>query len=231
MSSSGIDTSFDFRSESGSRDPDSFSPTLQKYQQLLWSKPLPSGHMFHLTPELAGSARVLRHESELGKFVLSSDTILNSNKGPLKLLYEQMAPEANAAWHRSSIGARLLFPRNRVDGKQTINQERGTNSCIRDRFDLTLEAIRRHYGNQPSPLSDVLARHRDFFALFETFDGYVNFFLLNDLVDKDGKIRFYLPFETYDCPPLPASFAEYVTFRNAQLEFLAGRTARIAAQL
>ena len=227
MNSSAIDTSFDFRTESGSRDPDSHSPTLQRYQQLLWSKPLLSGAMFDLTPEFAGSARVLRHESELGVFVLSSDTILNSNKGPLKHLYEQMPPEANAAWHRSSIGARLLFPRNRVDRKQTINQERGTNARIRDRFDLTLEAIRRHYANQPSPLSAVLARHSDFFALFETFEGYVDFFLLNDLVDAKGQIRFYLPFDTYDLSPLPATFGEYVTFRNAQLEFLIRRTERI----
>jgi hypothetical protein len=231
MGSSAIDTSFDFRTESGTRDPDSFSPTLQKYQQLLWNKPLPSGEIFDLTPAFAGSARVLRHESERGVFVLSSDTILNSNKVPLKHLYEQMPSEANAAWHRSSIGARLLFPRNRVAGGRTINQERGMNPHIRDRFDLTLEAIRRHYAGELSPLSEVLARYSDFFALFETFEGYVDFFLLNDLVDANGRIRFYLPFDSFDRSPLPTTFAEYVAFRNAQLDFFAGRSERIRAQV
>ena len=100
---------------------------------------------------------------------------------------------------------------------------------IRDRFDLTLEAIRRHYAGEWSPLREVLEVYDNFFVLFETFEGYVDFFLLNDLVDEDGRVRFYLPFDSFDQPPLPDTFDKYMTFRNAQLEFLAGRTARISA--
>ena len=44
---------------------------------------------------------------------------------------------------------------------------------IRDRFDLTLECIRRHYLDEPSPLSATLARYADFFGLFGDFAGYV----------------------------------------------------------
>lgn len=47
-----------------------------------------------------------------------------------------------------------------------------------DRFDLTLECIRRHYLGQRSPLGETLARYRDFFALFEDFSGYVEFFMV-----------------------------------------------------
>lgn len=43
-----IDTRFDFYSDSGGRDPDMYSPTLQKYHQKLWSKPLPNGKIFDL---------------------------------------------------------------------------------------------------------------------------------------------------------------------------------------
>lgn len=36
-----IDTAFDFRTDTPpGRDPDSHSPTLRRYHQLLWSKPL-----------------------------------------------------------------------------------------------------------------------------------------------------------------------------------------------
>jgi hypothetical protein len=100
-----------------------------------------------------------------------------------------MPAEANRAWHRRSIGARIVFPCKTVNGKWTINQARGMHKAIRDRFDLTLEAIRRHYAGEASPLADVLARYGDFFALFETFEGYVEFFLLNDLVNNHGEVE------------------------------------------
>jgi hypothetical protein len=225
-----LDIAYDFQAEAGKRDPDSYSATLQRYHQLLWSKELPSGQMFGLAPVRVGSARALRHESDLGVFMLSSDTLANSNRNKLRTFYDQMGPASNEVWHRhgGAIGGRLVFPRNRIDGKQTINQTRGTNHRIRDRFDLTLEAIRRHYRQEESPLSDVLARYRDFFALFGSFDGYVSFFLLEDLV-QDGTVRFYLPFEGFDRSPLPRTFDEYQEFRRAQLAFVAARNDRIAA--
>jgi hypothetical protein len=85
MSIRPIDTSFDFKTEPHCKvDPDRRSPTLQRYQELLFSKPLPTGAMFALSEKTSGLDRVLRHESDLRIFELSSDTILNSNKGPLK---------------------------------------------------------------------------------------------------------------------------------------------------
>ena len=44
-----IDTSFDVRTDAGGRDPDSYSSTLRRYHQRLWSKPLPGGTVFALT--------------------------------------------------------------------------------------------------------------------------------------------------------------------------------------
>lgn len=69
-------------------------------------------------------------------------------------------------------------------GAMTINGARGFNQSIADRMDLTLECIRRYYVGQRSPLTETLARYPDFFGLFETFSGYVDFFLLDDLVDE-----------------------------------------------
>jgi hypothetical protein len=84
--------------------------------------------------------------------------------------------EENEAFRRISytIGGMMVFPGNRIDGKQNINGARGFNRKIADRFDLTLECIRRHYLARRSPLGETLARYRDFFALFEDFGGTSN---------------------------------------------------------
>lgn len=228
-----FDVTTDFQEDSRHRDPDSYSPLLQSYHQRLWSKRLPGGAVFTLASDRVGSARVLRHRSELGEFVLSSDTLANSNKGPLRAYYEAMGEKSNIAWHHDggTIGGRLVFPRNRIDGRQTINQRRGTHARIRDRFDLTLEAIRRHYAGEESPLSFTLNSYANFFALFETFQGYVDFFLLQDLIDDRGEVRFYLPFDTYESSPFPSSFEQYREFRQRQLEFVAARNERMANSL
>lgn len=38
-----IDITFDFRSDARGRDPDAYSPTLNAYHKILWSKELPNG--------------------------------------------------------------------------------------------------------------------------------------------------------------------------------------------
>ena len=98
----------------------------------------------------------------------------------------------------STIGAYIIFPNNQIDKKQTINGARGCNGKIDDRFDLTLECIRRFYLGLQSPLHDVFLRYRDFFGLFGDFRGYIDFFLLQDLVTENyAQIKFYLPFDDF----------------------------------
>jgi|GEM_PF-5447830 len=43
-----IDTTYDTRSDSKGKDPDSASIPLKQYHKLLWSKPLPGGKLFTL---------------------------------------------------------------------------------------------------------------------------------------------------------------------------------------
>ena len=69
-----IDITFDFRTDARGGDPDSTSPTLRKYHQLLWSKPLPNGMPFYLNSNSPG--KYLYHQSELGEFTLTSDANL-----------------------------------------------------------------------------------------------------------------------------------------------------------
>ena len=62
---------------------------------------------------------------------------------------------------------------------------RGWTRAIADRMDLT-PSIRRHYlGDPVTPLGETLGRYREFFDLFDDFRGYVDFFLLQDLVTDD----------------------------------------------
>jgi hypothetical protein len=122
----------------------------------------------------------------------------------------------------------MVFPGIRVNGKQTINVARGFNRKIADRFDLTLECIRRHYQGQPSPLGGTLARYRDFFALFESFKGYVEFFLLQDLVTNDcSAVTYSMPFDDFKTPSVPKDFDTYVEYRRRSMEFVAARNRRI----
>lgn len=224
-----VDTSFDMRTDTPpGRDPDSHSPTLRRYHQLLWDKALPSGRRLELRSDVPGA--YLLHKSDLGRFRLSSDTIANSHRKRLSHFYSAMPTGENERFHRLgyTIGGSLVFPGNRVNGNQTINQRRGTHRLIEDRIDLTLECIRRHYSNEESPLSTTLAFYADFFALFECFEGYVDFFLLQDLVTPRSEVAFFLPFDGFRPSPLPGDLAAYREYRERTLAFVESRNRRIA---
>jgi hypothetical protein len=116
-----------------------------------------------------------------------------------------------------------------VNRKPTINVARGFHPRIKDRFDLTVECIRRHYLGETSPLSDTLARYADFFRLFEDFRGYVEFFLLQDIVN-DGftAVRFFLPFDGFEPWPLPSDKESYLGYKQSAVDFIAARNRRIS---
>jgi hypothetical protein len=200
---------------------------------LLWSKPLPIGATFELDAKL-------HHKSDLGEFWLASDGIVHTYTRwlrPARLVevIRQIPPEETTAFYdlACTVGAYLVYPVPvRVDGmrRQSINQRRGTHHQIRDRFDLTLECIRRHYAGLASPLGDVLALNADFFGLFGDFSGYVDHFLLNDLVTPDyASVRFLKEFDDFAGDPLPAdSAAEYREYMERSMAFIQARNERIA---
>ena len=102
-------------------------------------------------------------------------------------------------------------------------------SWIADRMDLTLECIRRHYGGQSSPLSDTLERYADFFALFGDFAGYVEFFLLDDLLTEDGAaIDFFMPFDNFATPSVPRDIDSFREYRRRNIDFIHARNRRVA---
>lgn len=203
-----IDINFDFTTDNnywnnfwnrheglggGASDPDSDSPTLRKYHQILWSKKLPNGEFMNLQLGTPKSKNYLVWKD----FRFASDSIVTSFRyKTLKSLFFEL--EKNIPNYRTwienfvrqsyTIGGMLIFPKH----SNSINGCRGTNPQIRDRIDLTMECIRRYYNNETSPISWVLEKDKDFFDLFVDFKGYIDFFFMNDIVSEDYKsIKFF----------------------------------------
>jgi len=228
-----IETTFDFQSDTPpGEDPDAASRTLRRYHKFLWSKQLPSGEFFNLSDTEPNT--YLYHSSKLGKFKLSSDSLIPSYSRVKNSQIVSIVEEVERQYVESfrniayTIGGMLVFPSNQVNRKLTINQARGMNSQVRDRFDLTLECIRRFYFGQSSPLADTLQRYAEFFGLFDTFRGYVDFFLLQDAVSANySEVVFSLPFHGFDMPAFPHNKDLYLLYRENCINFIRARNQRI----
>lgn len=225
MTPKSIDIHFDFQTDTREgKDPDSDSKTLRAYQQLLWSKPLPNGEMMDL--------QIVRGFLKWKDMWFGSDSITASflhGRFPLKDYVEQNIP--NFAqwkidyWHKTyTIGGEIIFPMVRW----SMNQARGCSVKICDRWDLTLECIRRYYAGEPTPLDKALERSSEFFKLFVDFKGYVDFFLLQDCVDENYNVKFWLKTPLFESMPMPKNLEEYEIWINSQLDFVEKRGQRIA---
>ena len=225
-----IDINFNFYSDTPKgKDPDSYSSTLRSYHRILWSRELPNGSLFKLDETIPMR---LHHKSELGEFVLSSDSIAHtySNiKSTTDIVKKIDAEELEKFVSLcSTIGGYIIFPSERINNQMTINGARGVNKKIRDRFDLTLECIRKYYKNEDSPLNETFERYKQFFNLFESFKGYVDFFLLQDLVTSDYlSIKYFVPFESFENYPLPNDIEEYKQYKYNLSNFVSSRSQRM----
>lgn len=221
----GIDTTFDFHSDTpDGKDPDRYSPTMRRYQQLLWGKALPTGGHFDLSPV----RHHLEHHSSLGDFFLASDGFTTRLQKRARRVIREIPDDELPKWPGYTVGSAIVFPSNRVGGMMTINGARGFLAKIADRPDLTVECIRRHYlGSQPNPLGKVLLRYEEFFKLFGDFKGYVEFFLLQDLLQDDGTVRFFHPFDDFKTPAVPKNKDEYLSYLQASIDFIGARNSRI----
>ena len=238
-----IDTSFDFTTDSphfwdgfwqnnygmggGSSDPDIASKTLKNYHQFLWSKTLPNGEMMQLT------ARTGPDYLTWKDFRFGSDSIIVSfrhNKcrdlinAARKALpdYQRFAEDFV---HRTyTIGGAIIFPKH----VNSMNQRKGCHPLIGDRWDLTLECIRRFYNNEESPLSTTIQSDRSFYELFGDFKGYVDFFFLQDCVTDDySAVRIWQGKGDFCENPYPTDVEQYLRWIKVQLDFTAQRNRRI----
>jgi hypothetical protein len=164
-----------------------------------------------------------------------SDSISNSYIGTKKIahLIDDVAHSEFEEFRNegSTIGGYLIFPSEKKGAGMTINGARGFNNKIADRFDLTLECIRLYYQRLENPLESTFSSPLNsfFFSLFRNFKGYVDFFLLQDLVsDNYERVKFFTDIEKpFVKSPIPETAAEYRTYKKATIDFVRARNSRI----
>ena len=222
-----IDITFDFRTDSKGRDPDTYSPTLNAYHRALWSKELPNGEVMDLQSK--GAPFVLSWKD----FYFTSDTIIVEmrslkNQRIIDQAREKVEDFEEVYEHllcRSySIGSMIIFPVH----VNSMNQRRGMNILIADRWDLTLECIRRYYAGEESPLTKVIEQDKAFYDLFLDFKGYVDFFFLQDCVSEDySSVNIWMGDALFRKSGLPETVEEYFRFLLKEHIFLDKRNKKI----
>ena len=119
-----------------------------------------------------------------------------------------------------------IFPKH----MNSIIQMKGFLVC--DRWDLTLECIRRYYKGEDSPLYKFLLAHKFFFDLFVDFRGYVDYFFFQDCVTDDySKVIFWYGNGSFKGNKRPQSAADYKLWIERELDFLDKRNQRIRNSL
>lgn len=237
-----LDVKFDFTSDSpgywdgfwdrgsghggGGCDPDSKSKTLKSYHRLLWSKQLPNGEMMKLE-----DCQYYLHWEDL---YFGSDSITATFRYARNIEFMDSVKDALSDYrlfiedflHKSyTIGGMIIFPQIR----NSMNQRRGCSNYICDRWDLTLECIRRYYAGEDSPLANCInnGKTKIFFDKFVDFKGYVDFFFLQDCVDENYNVKFWLDTSLFEKNPIPKSVEGYLEFIHKELDFVKKRNARI----
>lgn len=222
-----IDIDFDFRQDSKCGDPDTDSQKLYDTHKLLWGKELPNGKILDIEIKGDSYGRLLMKNNLYMN--LSSDRMCPHFDGKYNNKFEGWLSEFESGELKQkvrTIGGHIIFPAHKKNGF-TVNQARGVNRIICDRFDLTLECIRRFYKDEKSPLYNTLINYKDFFDLFIDFKGYVNFFLLQDFINKQEQIEFSLPFDNFTRPPLPQTIDEYKQYKTHIIDLINRRNQRI----
>ena len=66
-----------------------------------------------------------------------------------------------------------------------------------------------------------------FFDLFGNIMGYIHFFFLEDLLNEDKTINFYLPFDGFKTRPSFFDVNQYLLYKKRAVDFVESRNKRI----
>jgi hypothetical protein len=223
------------------RDPDWVSVRLRDSHRLLWSKPLPDGRVLQLSA--LKRADYLKVVSPPEGWTVGSDNFATTHANALPVFSAGLDGFTDRhLCGLCSIGGYIVFPNQRAQQLPTtvnetarpwsLNQVRGMERRISDRFDLTLEAIRLSYEGillrSENPIGDVLEAYRWWFELFgkgaEGFRRFADFFFLTPMLDSGGGVtafgRLGLAFDHALPKDDESAYTEYIV---DQLSFVADR--------
>jgi len=224
-----IDITFDFRTDTPKgKDPDIYSKTLKLYHQTLWSRELPNGEFMMLEQSRDPYCYLTWKDFDFG----SDSIIVELRYRKYKSVLNQVADIVDdiEAYYETlirrsyTIGGMIIFPKH----PNSMNQRRGTCEKISDRWDLTLECIKRYYSGEDSPLSRVIEGDKAFYDLFVDFKGYVDYFFLQDCVTDDySEVNIWCGDTSFQNSGLPETVDNYFEFIRNEHDFLDKRNARI----
>lgn len=224
-----IDTSFSFLTDASGKDPDSYSKTLQRYHQALWSKDLPCGEKMQLVCRGSGPYYLTWKNQFFASDAIIVDfrnhvryaNMIRKIKSELPDWFDELERTFDPISY--TIGGMTIFPQHRY----SINQMRGFR--VFDRWDMTLDCIRRYYKGEISPLYKYMLADKTFFDLFVDFRGYVDYFFFQDCVTDDySKVIFWDGNGNENEKKYPQSSADYKLWIERELDFLDKRNKRIA---
>ena len=223
------------------KDPDGVNVQLRASHRLLWSKALPGGQVLELSALKWSDYLIV--VSLPGGWTVGSDNFAVTHANALPTLSRGLDRFADAhLCELCAIGGYIVFPNQRAQQLPTsaneaarrwsVNQARGMERRISDRFDLTLEAIRLFYQGivqrSQNPIGDVLEAYRWWFDLFgkgaDGFLEFADFFFLTPMLDGEGRVRAFGPLGLAFDRALPkGDEAAYRAYIADQLAFVRRR--------
>jgi hypothetical protein len=227
------------------RDPDEVNPQLREAHRLLWSKPPRRGEVLVLSAHKWSD--YLKVVSTPDGWTVGSDNFATAHANALRPFAEGLDGFADGhLCEFCTVGGYIVFPNqlaqqlptsiNSTARRWSVNQARGMERQISDRFDLTLEAIRLFYDGtlhrSENPIGDVLEAYGWWFDLFgKGVDGllaYANFFFLTPMLDAQGRVKPFEPLTLAFDHALPKNDeTAYRAYIAAQVDFVRRRNEHV----
>lgn len=223
------------------KDPDSAHKGLRDSHQVLWSRPLPNRDAWVFAPTRGWYLKSINPTpEEPAEWSVGSDNFATTHTNALPAMASRIPGYDNGhICDFCTIGGYIVFPNGLAQRRETLaparkwtlNQAKGCDRGIADRFDLTLEAIRLYYARvrdrARNPLGDVLDAYGWFFDAFgqgaEGFNAYVGYFFLDPMVER-GRVRPWYGREVEFGDALPrTSESAYLSYIAAQRDFVSSR--------
>jgi len=219
-------------------NPNTDSETLRKYHRLLWNRELPNGQLMELEWGGSDNRLFLWNGMKFASEYLTTAFIGRWSDSPFQGVLDAVVDSTPD--YRSyvegylhdfnTIGGFVILPVQLIGLRRVFTMK--SRKPLHGRWDLMLECIRRHYAGEDNLLSDACRRDIEFLNLFVDFEGYVQFFYLQDCLDSaTGKVKFWIGDGDLRNDTLPRDVEEYRKWIEAQREFVKARNIRIEKAL